>query len=87
MTRDQRVKRGRKETNLEAMVISRQEMIVTWIRVKAQETVGNVLILDLFRGRITWIWYQIRYRGEKKGEIEDNFRDFDLIVQVSLSPP
>lgn len=81
------MKRGRKETNLEAMAISRQEMRVTWIRVKAKETVGNVLILDIFRGRITWIWYQIRYGDEKKGETEDNFRDFDLIVQVSLSPP
>ena len=50
--RSKKVKSKRKETNLEAMAISRQKMMVTWTRVEAKETVRSLLLLDIFRGRI-----------------------------------
>lgn len=50
--RSKKVKSKRKGTNLEAMAISRQKMMVTWTRVEAKETVRSLLLLDIFRGRI-----------------------------------
>ena len=69
---------------MEAMAISRQEMMVTWTRVEAKETVRSLLILDIVKGRIIQISYQIRCGDEKNGEIEDKFRKFNLIAQVIL---
>ena len=73
--RSKKVKSKRKGTNLEAMAISRQKMMVTWTRVEAKET-------EVF---CYWTYLEEESSGfsikldmeMRKTEIEDNFRKFN----------